>query len=360
LFTRDSRKLRAVAGGLLAALLVYGGVSAAALGLAGAVEVRYGSYPWQNEDWLRVLLPTLWVGHGQNRILIAGPSEAREDLLYELFDESFPGLRTFQGGQSQGTFEDLALTLEYVERVHGRSAVPHTLVLGVTPRFVANIPRGRSPLVAAIDKYSPQFRVQNGPDGPHLADKGLLDSVQARTRFLLFKQPSRYLSAVASVGRRALPEDRRSTWIARWLQIYGSPYKFHLLPRMSPEGIRAWMSRPTSLWYAAHQWEPDADAPVIRRQFARLLAFTRGHDVRLYVVNLPEIVWNRDGYRPGRYERYEALVRESLEDTPFLDLRTMLGPDEFYDAGHATLPGALRVSRRVVDFVRDHAGVARR
>ena len=90
MFTRDSRKLRAVAGGLLAALLVYGGVSAAALGLAGAVEVRYGSYPWQNEDWLRVLLPTLWVGHGQNRILIAGPSEAREDLLYELFDESFP------------------------------------------------------------------------------------------------------------------------------------------------------------------------------------------------------------------------------------------------------------------------------
>jgi len=99
---------------------------------------------------------------------------------------------------------------------------------------------------------------------------------------------------------------------------------------------------------------------MIRQQFARLLAFTRGHDVRLYVVNLPEIGWNRDGYRPGRYERYEALVRESLEDTPFLDLRTMLGPDEFYDAGHATLPGALRVSRRVVDFVRDHAGVARR
>jgi hypothetical protein len=38
----------------------------------------------------------------------------------------------------------------------------------------------------------------------------------------------------------------------------------------------------------------------------------------------------------------------------------MLDPDEFYDAGHATLPGALRVSRRVIDFVRDHAGVARR
>src|SRR4030095_10641277 len=159
---------------MLAVLLVYGGVSAALLGLARAVEVRYGSYPWQNEDWLRLLLPTLWGGHRQNRILVAGPSEAREDLLYELFNESFQGLQTFQGGQSQGTFEDLVLTLEYVERVHGRSAVPHTLVLGVTPRFVANIPRGRSPPVAAIDKYSP-LRVQNGPDGPRPADKGRLD-----------------------------------------------------------------------------------------------------------------------------------------------------------------------------------------
>jgi hypothetical protein len=345
---------------MLAALLVYGGVSAALLGLARAVEVRYGSYPWQNEDWLRVLLPTLWGGHGPNRILIAGPSEAREDLLYELFDESFPSLRTFQGGQSQGTFEDLVLTLEYVARVHGRSAVPHTLVLGVTPRFVANIPHGRSPLVAAIDEYSPQFRVQNGPDGPRLTDKGLLDSVLARTQFLLFKQPRRYLSAVASVARRALPEDRQSAWIARWLQNYGSPYKFHRLPRMMPEDIRAFMSRPTSFWYAVHQWEPDSDAPVIRRQFSRLLAFTQEHGVRLYVVNMPESVWSREAYLPGRYERYEALVRESLGDTPFLDLRMMLGPDEFYDAGHATLPGALRVSRRVIDFVRDHAGVARR
>jgi hypothetical protein len=360
LFTRDFRKLRAVGSATLALLVVYVGVNVALLGLTRAVEVRYGSYPWQNEDWLRVLLPTLWRGHGQNRILIAGPSEAREDLLYELFDKSFPGQRAFQGGQSQGTFEGLMLTLEYVERVYGRSAVPHTLVLGVTPRFVANIPRGRSPLVGAIDRYSPHFRVQNRPDGLLLADKGLLDSLQAMTQFLLFKQPNRYLSAVASVVRRALPEDRRSAWVARWLQIYGSPYKFHRLPRVPEEGVRAWMSRPTSFWYAVHQWEPDADAFVIRRQFARLLAFTREHSVRLYVVNLPESVWNREGYRPGCYERYEALVRESLGDTPFLDLRTMLGPDEFYDAGHATLPGALRVSRRVIDFVRTQVGVAQR
>jgi len=341
-------------------LLVCVGVNAALLGLTRAVEVRYGSYPWKNEDWLRVLLPTLWSGHGQNRILIAGGSEAREDLLYELFDESFPGLRTFHGGQSQGTFEQLMLTLEYVERVHGRSAVPHTLVLGVNLRFVANLPRGRSPLFAAIDKYSPQFRVQNGPDGPRLTDKGLLDSVLARMRFLLFKQSPRDFAAVASVGAYALPEDHRSAAITHWLQIYGSPSKYHGLPPISPEDIRAGMSQPTSFWVPVHQWEPDADAPAIRRQFARLLAFTREHGVRLYVVNLPENVWIRDRYQFGRYERYEALVRESLGNTPFLDLRTMLGPDEFFDAGHATLPGALRVSRRVIDFVRDHAGMARR
>jgi hypothetical protein len=349
-----------VVGALLAALLVYGGVTAGSLALAGTVETRYGSYPWQNEDWLRVLLPTLWVGRGQGRILITGPSEAREDLLYELFDESFPGLHAFQGGQSLGTFDDLLLSLEYIERVHGPSAVPAMLVLGITPRFVANIPRGQSPLVAAIDRYSPHVRVESGPDGPRLAPKSLLDSLQSRGRFLLFKQPHRYLSAAASVIRRVVPADGRSGRLRSWLQIYGSPYKYHLLPRVPPTEIQEWISRPTSFWFAGHRWEPDTDAAAIRGQFDRLLAFTRQHGVRLYVVNLPENVWNREGYQPGRYERYQALVRESLGDTPFLDLRTMLSPDEFYDAGHATLPGAVRVSSRVIAFVRDHAGVARR
>jgi hypothetical protein len=349
-----------VVGAVLAALLVYGGVTAAALGLSRAVEIRYGSYPWKNEDFLRVLLPTLWVGRGPSRIFIAGPSEAREDLLYELFDESFPGLETFQGGQSLGTFRDLLLSLEYVERVYGPSAVPALLVLGVTPRFVANIPRDQSPLVAAIDRYSPHFQVELGPDGPRLVPKRLLDSLQARSRFLLFKQSRRYLSAAASVIRGNLPKDGPPSWLSGWLQEYGSPYKFHLLPRVPPAEIQAYINRPTSFWFAVHRWEPDTDATAIRQEFDRLLAFTGRHGIGLYVVNLPESVWSREAYQPGRYERYEGLLRKSLGHTPFLDLRTMLGPDEFHDAGHATLPGALRVSRRVIDFVRDHAGVARR
>ena len=347
-------------GAVLAVLLVYGGVTVAALGLSRTVEMRYGSYPWQNEDWLRVLLPSLWVGRGPSRILIAGPSEAREALLYELFDESFPGLETFQGGQSRGTFQDLLLSLEYVERDYGPSAVPAVLVLGVTLRFVANIPRDRSPLIAAIDRYSPHFRVELGPDGPRLVSKRVSEALAARGRFLLFKQPSRYLSAAASVIRDNLPKDGLPSWLIGWLQMYGSPYKYHLLARVPREAIRARIDQPTSFWFAAHRWEPDTDAEVIHQEFGRLLAFTRRHGMRLYVVNLPESVWNRESYGPGRYERYEALVRESLGDTPFLDLRMMLDPDEFYDAGHATLPGALRVSRRVIDFVRGHTGVARR
>jgi len=281
-------------------------------------------------------------------------------LLYELFNESFPGRETFQGGQSLGTFQDLLLSLEYVERAYGPSAVPAMLVMGVTPRFVANIPRGQSPLIAAIDRYSPHFRVELGPDGPRLVPKRLSESLAARGRFLFFKQPSRYPAAAASVIRGNLSKDGQPSWLIGWLQSYGSPYRYHLLAPIPREAIQAWINQPTSFWFAVHRWEPDTDAKVIHQEFDRLFAFTRRHGTRLHVVNLPESVWNRESYAPGRYERYEALVRESLKDTPFLDLRMMLGPDEFYDAGHATLPGALRVSRRVIDFVRDHARMARR
>src|SRR5262249_22744714 len=148
----------------------------------------------------------------------------------------------------------------------------------------------------------------------------LLDSLQARSRFLLFKQSRRYLSAAASVIRVNLPKEATPSWLIGWLQDYGSPYKFHLLPRIPPAEIQARINRPTSFSFAVHQWEPDTDATAIRQQFDRLLAFTGRHGIGLYVVNLPENVWNREAYPPRRYERYEKLLRESLGHTPFLDL----------------------------------------
>jgi hypothetical protein len=36
----------------------------------------------------------------------------------------------------------------------------------------------------------------------------------------------------------------------------------------------------------------------------------------------------------------------------------MLGPGEFYDVVHATLPGAKRVTQAVIEFIKDHTDTA--
>lgn len=131
---------------------------------------------------------------------------------------------------------------------------------------------------------------------------------------------------------------------------------FSLKP-MPARIVWGWLHDPDSFWFKVHAWDPSADADLVRGQLERLRGFARRHGTRLFAVNLPEHRWNREGYRPGRYETYMSLVRGSLDGTPFLDLRELLEPDEFYDVGHATLAGARRVTDRVVEFMKVHDGV---
>jgi hypothetical protein len=366
LFTPDFRKLRVVAASVGCVLVLYASLNVGLMEFAGWTERRFSSYPWPSEDYLRVLLRSLYENRGEDRILLAGPSEAREDLLYERFDREFPSMRAYQGAQSLGTLDDLLLALEYIEKVHGRAAVPASLVLGITPRFVANIPPGVSPLAVALNRYSSSYRVESGPLGSRLVPKSWRQSLIARARFLL-KQPSRYLSALGALGERALvavaPPGRAAAVTAalrRSVARHASPYKYHHLERMPPDILRGWLQDPSSFWFKVHGWDPSADGHLVRVQLERLRAVARRHGIRLFVVNLPEHRWNREGYRPGRYEAYMSLVRASLDGTPFLDLRELLEPEEFYDVGHATLAGATRVTERVVEFIKVHDGVAAR
>ena len=69
------------------------------------------------------------------------------------------------------------------------------------------------------------------------------------------------------------------------------------------------------------------------------------------MVNLPELSWNRVLYQPGRYEAYLDIVGLALGETPFLDLRTFLPDDDFYDSAHPTWDGGMRVSKRVGAFI---------
>jgi hypothetical protein len=295
-----------------------------------------------------------------------GPSEAREDLLYEAFEAAFPGRRTLQGGLSIGTFRDLLLGLEYWERTFGAESVPRTIVLGITTRWVADIPRGESPLSSTITRYSSGYRVSSGPDGLTLASKSKLESAVSFMRYV-DKQPLRYRATVCTMFQRALggggsvtgslqggadDTPRLLRRVLGFLEECRSPYKFHHLTPMKVEGTEKWMSNPGSFWYQTHHWNPDDDSAMVRRSFGRLRDTVERLGIDIFVVNLPEHPSNRAAFDPKLYGRYERLVAEGTEEWPLLDLRTLLPLADFYDAGHATARGAIRTTDETIRFMR--------
>ena len=342
-------------------------------------ETTTDAYPWRTSDFYRILLPSLYDDRGADRLLIAGPSEARENLLFETFDRDFPDLKAFQGAQSLGTFDDFLLSLEYAERVYGPDAAPTLLVLGVTPRFVGGIPRGKSPLVKVIRLYSPHLDVDTGSRPSRLVEKGIVRRVICRLQFL-GRQKRRYRAGLITLALTLAGEpilrDRdparpvyvmtpadvsrlrseRGLFGAAFevMRVGISPYKYHHRRSIPAETVGSWMRNPASFWYTVHQWDPRDDADLIRLQFARLREYVDRHGIELFVVNMPEHPSNIEGYAPGRYESYLSLVAECVGKDRLLDLRTFLRPDEFYDAAHANYAGAVRISDRVSRFVREH------
>lgn len=389
MFTLASRKLRLVLTSVASVALIYLGLNVCLLSLAEWAESRADTYPYRSEDWLRYLLPTMFENRSKNLLLLAGESAVREGLIYERFDRELANLRTLQGALSLGTLEDVLLSLDYMQKVYGDEALPEVLVLGITPRFVANIP-GDRPLTMAIDRYSPFYRVEQTPNGSRLAPKTSWESVVSRARFFL-KQQARYRAALIALLHYVLREDvpyeefhedfpkmravlgalsfRSADIMAalafvrevgvksalgRWFRVYTSPYKYHYLQPMRPEAIDGWLRDPRSFWVRVHSWDPEHNAGLVHLLFTRLLDFTKLHRIQLYVVNLPENELSRVLYLPEHYARYREVVVEALDNTPFLDLREMLTTEDFYDVVHPNLASALRVTDRVVKFISNH------
>jgi hypothetical protein len=120
------------------------------------------------------------------------------------------------------------------------------------------------------------------------------------------------------------------------------------------EGLKGWLRDPNSWWRQVYSWDPDTNEKTIADQFRRLREFADNEGIALYVVNLPENIESRQLYEVRNYRHYLDLVKKNLGNTPFLDLHAMLGPGEFYDVVHATLPGAKRVTETVINFIKDH------
>ena len=97
-----------------------------------------GVYLWHNEEYLQTFTPTNYDRRGSDRVLLCGPSEAREALRFEVFEAELPDTRALQSAQSWGTIADCVLLLEYLDQSYGADALPEHLVLGITYRWLSN------------------------------------------------------------------------------------------------------------------------------------------------------------------------------------------------------------------------------
>jgi hypothetical protein len=335
---------------LACVVLMFAAVHAALEGAARFSERYLKAYLWKEQDYLRLFSPANHAGRGPNRLLIYGPSEAREGLLPEEIGRAAAGLEPYQNSQSIGTLEDGLVVLRYIEGAYGRPAVPDAILLGVTTRFVGNLRTRSSPLWEGINKYSPHFRVDDSTHPPTLVPRSFLESLEPRVA-LLSLQPDRYRRGLFAIASRtatrivpSLSAERRT-----WEPI--SPSKYLVGRYASEADIRAWLRKPGNFWDLVHTWEPERDRERVTRELQLYRDFAAKHGVELYVVNLPELSWNRELYKPGRYEAYLDVVRQGLGDTPFLDLRTFLPDDLFFDDAHPTWKGAVRVSGKVGEFI---------
>ena len=332
-------------------VLVWTGAHAGLETIARYAERHLDVYLWKTQDYLRLLTPTYQVDRGRGRLFIYGASEAREDLLAEEIGRVATAWKPYQGSMHSAVLDETLVVLEYLERAYGATAMPEALLLGITSRFIADIRREPSPLYGGIDKYSPDFKVLEDRGRPRLVEKTAIEGLLARAAILNL-QPDRYRRAAFAIVNHVLGPSVPA--LARYEARLTRPGKY-INTRLAPEHmLRAWLVDPESQWAPVHAWDPNLARDQVTASLRRLREYTNRHDIQLFVVNLPETSWNRVLYKEGRYEAYLASVRAALPGVPFLDLRSFVPDEEFYDETHTTWRGGIRVSTAVGDFLMAH------
>lgn len=379
LFTRDSERLRvtltALGVGVIAYVLTMGGLVA----LANRIETTGEVYPYRVQDWLRYQVPGLWQDDGKPLLLLAGASNVRENLQVGVVASAFGGSRVRQGGISLATLADVVVSMDYIERKYGAGALPRELVVGLTPRFLAELPAVR-PFPLSLELYDSRYRLAPGdPSGTRLVLKSAGDGMLDHARFFVQRSGPRFRAALAWLSAEAIGPDLdqriartvparwlAASWPARgsWfhsvteigpyalLREFVAPPRF---PRSSPldtQSLERRLDEPGSWWQDVYRWDPEAHAAAIGARAGRLRAFAARRGMELYLVNLPEHRLSRQRYGPGLSARYTALLRDVFPDERVLDLRCLLGDDEFKDAEHSTMPGSRRETDQVVTFIR--------
>lgn len=315
--------------------------------LARRVETRLDATLWGNFDEHRQLLvPSNHVGRGARRIMITGPSEAREGLLPAQLEAALPGWSVFQASLSMGVLSDVGLMLDYIERAYGADALPEVLVVGLTPRFTCGVGAGVSPLAAAIDEYSPHFGIALEGGSPTLVERGGLAGLLAGLRLRL-RQGLRYRNAMRA-ARRAGPS-----------ALFDPPRSHPRLPhpfaaarygRRAPwddARVRARLDAPNNHFRHTAGLERARVRDEVTAGLAELALRARRSGVRLVLVELPERSQVRDVFGDEFHRAYIDAIRAGCGEVPLLELRELLDDGEFFDSHHPARVGALRLSERV-------------
>lgn len=353
-----------LAAGAIATLLAVAAVTLSLLfSMAIRAERDLGVFPFKEEDWYRFLLPSQFAPRDRPVVMLAGPSQVRENLRIEELRAAFPDHHVYQGALSLGTVEDVEIALRFVETAYGKEALPDFLVIGTSARFIANLPLDR-PFASVINSYSPWI-VAAGPAGVEIAPKPFPAAVVARLKFL-GKQPARFEAALRGWLHRFAQDfadwgpgaeilgatglggfwERRLTA----LELPTTPYKFARSARRPDAAIAGDFVDRGSFWVEVIRWDAKSQRAAAAKRLGRLMAFLDDRGIGVAVINMPERSLARNTFAFD-YDDYLGAVREAIGGSPFIDLRAFARDDEFHDAEHTLPEGSRRLTEKVIAWL---------
>lgn len=328
-------------------------------------ERDLGVFPFKESDWNRFLLHSQFTEQEKPVLMLMGPSQVRENLRAERFADAFPGVQVRQGGLSLGTIEDAEVALRFIELAYGEAALPDFVIIGTSPRFLANIPSNR-PFQSAINSYS-GWSVETDGEVVTFQKESWPKALVAHAKFI-GQQSMRFQAALRawlSIPLEAVGELKpvaalvqriglSDAWEAR-LYSFGSPtrpYKFELMGHMPNDAVAGvFIDNPSSFWPDVAAWDATAERTTVAESLKRLVTFLQERQIAVAIVNMPERSVAGEAYKFD-YSQYLGAISDGIGSAPFLDLRNFSRDGEFHDLEHTLPQGSMRLTDRVIDWVR--------
>ncbi|WP_320178762.1 hypothetical protein [Roseovarius pacificus] len=362
--TQASRKLLLSAGAIISLVGVGVFTFVMLVWISIRAERDLGAFPFKEEDWYRFLLPSQFALQDKPVVMLAGPSQVRENLRIERFRDALPDFHIYQGGISLGTIEDTEIALKLIEAAYGKEALPDFVVLGMSVRYFANIPSDR-PFSTVINTYS-GWTVKTDAGGVEIQPKSRIDTLAARLKFVgklpvRFNASARIWSATAARALAGWPPTAallnaaglEEFWARRILKLEypTTPYKFSRHTNRPVEQVASRLTNDDSWFVQVVQWDAKGDRIAASMRLRRLMAFLEENDISVAVINMPERAILRESFTFD-YEEYLGAIRDVIGKAPFIDMRTFARDEEFHDAEHTLPMGSRRMTDHIVTWLK--------